>query len=88
MNLAIISSQMHQVAAQPKLREPNAPPKVEKKSDGATSKSSSRDSVEIDFERLNRLKDIKQKIQTGYYSSRAVADDISEKLGNILDSVT
>lgn len=41
-----------------------------------------------DPDRLKKLEDIKRKVSQGYYSTQAVTNDISDKLGHLLDELT
>jgi len=46
------------------------------------------DSVEISSEGKRRLAHIQGRIESGYYNSPAIADDISDKLSKVLDDIT
>jgi hypothetical protein len=45
------------------------------------------DKVEISSEGRNRLDLIKARIQSGFYQSKEVTDDISDKLGNAFSNL-
>ncbi len=51
-------------------------------------RKTSRDTVEISAEGKRRLSMIQNRIDSGYYHSSAVTDDISDKLSKVLDSLT
>lgn len=50
-------------------------------------KKKSRDRVELSVESQDQIARVKARIQSGYYNSSEVTDDISEKLGKYFDEV-
>jgi len=46
------------------------------------------DSVQISDEARKRLDKVRQRIDSGFYDSESVAEEISDKLGSVLDDVT
>ena len=53
-----------------------------------SSGSSRKDSVQISDEARQRLEKVRKRIENGFYDSESVAEDISDKLGGVLDEVT
>ena len=53
-----------------------------------TNSKVSKDSVEISAEARKRLERVKSRINRGFYNSDSVAEDISDKLGGVLDDIT
>jgi hypothetical protein len=46
-----------------------------------------KDRVEISAEARDRLQKIQDRLESGYYSSEAVSEDISDKLGKIFSDM-
>jgi hypothetical protein len=42
----------------------------------------------LDLDRSKKLEEIKKKVSEGYYTSKPVTDDITDKLGHLLDEIT
>lgn len=55
--------------------------------DRAMNSEKKSDRVEISEEARKRLDRVKQRILKGYYDSDAVADDISDKLSGVIESL-
>lgn len=57
----------------------------ERASDSHTSKN---DTVQISDEARKRLDKVRDRITRGFYNSDSVAEDISDKLGEVLNDIT
>lgn len=68
------------------LRSGSGGARVQKDRTGAPVRST--DSVQISEEARKRLEKVRQRIDRGFYNSESVAEDISEKLGEVLDNIT
>lgn len=49
---------------------------------------SASDTVQISDEARKRLEKVRERIDRGFYNSESVAEDISDKLGEVIDNIT
>lgn len=68
------------------LRSASGGTRVQKDRAGVADRSS--DTVQISEEARKRLEKVRQRIEHGYYNTDSVAEDISDKLGEVLDNIT
>lgn len=66
----------------------NSPGSARVHKDRAGSSGAGKDSVQISEEARKRLEKVRERIGRGFYNSESVADEISEKLGEVLDNIT
>jgi hypothetical protein len=70
------------------LKSPSGGARTRERSGDSSIPSRKADSVQISSEAREHLEKVRKRIESGFYDSESVAEDISDKLGGVLDEMT